>query len=259
MKSTERHKLKENEFARSVARARAVMDTRGSDITRLIVAIVVIAAVVVGYSWWRQSRNAQASAALAQGLAIYEAPVVPITAPAPGSPMPVQQPGTYTTERAKLEAALPKLMEAADRYPNADAGVAARYYAASTLAALGRHAEAEQRFQEVVDKAGSKIYGRTARLGLADAQVAQGKYDNAITILKELSTDANSMVPTDGVLMALGRACARAGRAEEAARAFTRVVDEFPNSVYVQDARRELEEARKGPAATAAAAPAKLP
>ena len=259
MKSAERHKLKENEFARTVARARGVIDTRGSDITRLVVAVVVIAAVVVGYSWWRQSRNAVASAALAQGLAIYEAPVMPVAAPAPGSPMPVQQPGTYPTEQAKLEAALPKLMEAAAKYPSADAGVAARYYAASTLASLGRHAEAEQRYQEVIDKAGSKIYGRTARLGLAEAQVAQAKYDSAIAILKELSTDANSQVPTDGVLMALGRACVRAGRMEEAARAFTRVVDEFPTSVYAQDARREAEEARKGPAATATAAPAKQP
>ncbi len=31
MKSTERHKLKENEFAHTVARAREVIDTRGRD------------------------------------------------------------------------------------------------------------------------------------------------------------------------------------------------------------------------------------
>ncbi|HJR59664.1 MAG TPA: tetratricopeptide repeat protein [Vicinamibacterales bacterium] len=245
MKSTERHKLKENEFARSVSAARDMLTSRQRDIGRLAIAVAVVVALVGGYTLWRQSRNAKADAALAAGLALFEAPVVPVAAPAPGSPLPVQQPGTFATERAKLEAALPKLMEAAEAYPNTDGGIAARYYAASALAALGRFPEAEQRYQEVVDKAGSRIYGKTGRLGLADAQAAQGKYDNAITIYRELSTDANSQVPVDGVLMALGRTYLRAGRADEAARAFSRIVDEFPQSVYAADARREREEARK--------------
>ena len=245
MKSTERHKLKENELARSVAAARDMLSTRGQDITRIIIAAAVILAVIVGYTWWRQSRNGKAEAALAAGLSVFEAPVVPVAAPAPGSPLPVQQPGTFQTEQARNEAALPKLMAAADAYPNADAGIAARYYAASALAALGRFAEAEQRFKEVADKAGNKIYGRTARLGLADAQAAQGKYDSAITIYRELSTDTNSQMPIDGVLMALGRTYLRAGRTEEATRAFSRIIDEFPQSVYAADARREREEARK--------------
>jgi TolA-binding protein len=245
MKSTERHKLKENEFARSVAAARDVFSTRQQDIGRVAIAVAVVVALVGGYTLWRQSRNAKADAALAAGLALFEAPVVPVAAPAPGSPLPVQQPGTFPTEKAKLEAALPKLLEAAEAFPNTDGGIAARYYAASALAALGRFAEAEQRYQEVVDKGGRRIYARTGRLGLADAQAAQGKYDGAITIYRELSTDTNSQIPVDGVLMALGRTYLRAGRADEAARAFSRIVDEFPQSVYAADARREREEARK--------------
>ena len=117
-------------------------------------------------------------------------------------------------------------------------------YAAAVLSALGRYAEAEQRYQEVVDKAGSKIYGRTARLGIAEVQVAQGKYDTAITIYREMSTGTNAQLPADGVLMALGRAYVKAGRKDEAERAFTRVVDEFPQSAYSGDAKRELEDVR---------------
>ncbi len=69
--------------------------------------------------------------------------------PRPGSPAPLPQPGTFQTEKEKLEAALPKFLEAANKYPNSDAGIAARYHAAAMLAALGRYAEAEQRFKEV--------------------------------------------------------------------------------------------------------------
>ena len=246
MKSKERHKLKENEFARTVAQARGLVQTRGGDFASLGVILVLAILLAGGYGWWRQSRNGKANTLLAAALSVEEAPVIAPTAPAPGSPIPVQQPGTYPNEQAKLEAALPPLMKAADAYPSTDAGVAARYHAAGVLASLGRYAEAEQRYQEVVDKAGGRVYGRTAKLGLADVQVLQGKYDNAIKIYQEATTDPKSQLPLDGVLMQLGRAYMKAGKKNEAAHAFTRVVEEFPQSVYAADARKEMEEAKKG-------------
>jgi TolA-binding protein len=245
MKSIERHKLKENEFARSVAQARALMGERGRDVTRLLLALVAVVAIIGAFFWWRSSRDARANDLLASALATYEMPVIPPAPPAPGSPPPVPQPGTFQSEQERLEASLPKFLEAANANPGSDAGITARYHAASILAAVGKHAEAEQRYKEVIDQAGSGIYGRTARLGMAASQVAQGKYDSAIALYTEISRDPGSTLPLDSVLMQLGRAYARAGKKEEAVRAFTRVVDEFPQSSYVADARREIEEAKK--------------
>jgi TolA-binding protein len=245
MKSVERHRLKQNEFARTVAQAREVASTRQRDIVAVVTAAVVLLAAVGGYAWWRQSRNARANTALAAALATYEAPVVPPAAPAPGSPAPLPQPGTFQTEKEKLDAALPKFVDAATKYPNSDAGIAARYHAAAVLTSMGRFSEAEEQFKQVADKAGNSIYGRTARMGMAEAQLAQGKYDPAIAIYTELSRDTTSPIPVDSVLIHLGRAYVRAGKKEEAVRAFNRIVEEFPQSVYVTDARRELEEARK--------------
>ena len=74
----------------------------------------------------------------------------------------------------------------------------------------------------------------------------RGSSTSAIAIYKDLAASAKDQIPADGVLMALGRASVRAGKKDEAARAFQRVIDEFPNSVYASDARREIEEARKG-------------
>jgi len=222
------------------------MQTSGQDVAKIVTVVVVAILLAGGYAWWRQSRNASANTLLASGLSVEEAPVIAPTEPAPGSPIPVQQAGTYATEQAKNEAALPALMKAADAYPNTDAGITARYHAAGTLAALGRYAEAEQRYQEVVDKAPNRLYGRMARLGLADVQVLQGKYDSAIKIYQDATTDSNSQLPLDGVLMQLGRAYLKAGKKNEAAHAFTRVVEEFPQSAYASDARREMEEAKKG-------------
>jgi TolA-binding protein len=245
MKSTERHRLKENEFARTVARAREIMATRSADVAKVVVALVVLAAVVGGYARWRSSRQAKANELLASALATYEMPVVPPQPPAPGSPPPVPQPGTFQSQQERLDASLPKFMEAATAHPDSKAGITARFHAASVLAALGKPAEAEARYKEVVDKAGDSIYARTARLGMAEAQVAQGKYDEAIAVYTEVSRDAGSTLPLDSVLMHLGRAYARAGKKDDAVRSFTRVVDEFPQSPYAADARRELEDVKK--------------
>ena len=132
MKSQERHKLKENEFARTVVHARDVLATRQRDITWAVAVVVALLAIVGGYTWWRQSTAGRGTELLASALAVYEAPVVPLAAPTPGGAPPVQQPGTYLTEQSKLEAALPKFIEAADRYPSTNAGIAARYHAAAT-------------------------------------------------------------------------------------------------------------------------------
>lgn len=244
MKSIERQKLKQNEFARTVAHAREALQARQSQVAKIVAAVAVILALAAGYSWWRSARAEQANELLATALAAYEKPVVPPQPPAPGSPPPVPQPGTYQSEQERLEASLPMFLEAATSFPDSRAGLTARFHAAAIQAALGRHAEAEANYRQVVDKADG-IYARTARLGLAEAQVAQQKYDEAIAVYTELTRDSTTTLPLDGILMRLGRAYERAGKTDDAVRSFTRIVDEFPQSPYAADARREIEEARK--------------
>ena len=111
MKSIERHKLKENEFARTVAHTREVLEAQKRTITMALTALVVVLAGIGGYVWWRQARDSGANEMLASAIAVYDAPVVPITAPAPGSPAPLPQAGTFTTEHenTSFDAALTTL------------------------------------------------------------------------------------------------------------------------------------------------------
>ena len=246
MKSTERHKLKENEFAYTVARTRDMVQQRQREITMAGSIIVAAVVLVGGFFMYRSTRNDKANTLLAGALAVAEAQVVMPPPPAPGSPPPVQPPGTFRTEKDRLDAAVPRLQQAADAYPNTEAGITARYRLAAALAELGRYAEAEQRFTEVVQKTSQKdIYHDTARLGLGEAQLAQGKGDAAIATFRDLSSDTNSKLPVDGVLMQLGRAALTAGKKDEATRAFTRVVDEFPQSMYLTDAKDKLAQMKK--------------
>jgi TolA-binding protein len=245
MKRIERHKLKENDFAETVARARDLLVERQQTVTVTVVAIVAVVVILGAFMAWRTSRKNHATESLAQALAVAEAPVVTPPPPAPGSPPPVQQPGTFRTEQARAEAALPMLMKTADSYPSTDAGVTARFRAAATLADLGRFPEAEQRYREVIDKAGrSSIYAKTAKLGLADTLAAEKKYDEAISTLKELTTDSNLQLPLDGVLMQLARTAAQGGKTDEATRAYNRIINEFPQSLYAAEAKQKVAELR---------------
>ena len=154
----------------------------------------------------------------------------------------VQPPGTYPTIEAKMSAALPKLLEAADAYPRSQSGITARYRAAAALATLGRHDEAAEQYRQVINADGTGIYGRMGTLGLADVQIARGVYDEAIALLEQSSgAGAEADLPVDGVLMRLGHAYDLADRSGDARAAFQRVMDEFPASLYIATAERELQ------------------
>lgn len=246
MKRSERHRLKENEVALSVARAREQFEEHKRSIltTAIIVAILVIG--VGGFLWRRHYVDTQSRALLVDAMSVEQAQVVPPTPPpAPGQPAtaantpPPPPPGSFPTEEAKLAAALPKFTAAADAYPSSPAGIAARYHAAACLVGLGRTKEAIDQYKQVVERAGSGIYGDMGRLGLAEAEMQAQQYDAAINDYRELATRTN--LPTDAILMQMGRAYAAAGRKPQAQQTFQRILDEFPQSAYAQTAKRELD------------------
>jgi TolA-binding protein len=150
--------------------------------------------------------------------------------------------GTFATEESKLNAALPKLKAAADAYPDSNAGITARYHLAGALAALGKHQEAIQAFDDVAKRAGStSLYGRMARLGKADTQARSGQLDAAIATWKDMSSANTTDVPVDAILMQLARAYVQKGNKEDARKTFTQIVDQHPDSPYSAEAKTELE------------------
>ena len=74
MKSTERHKIKENEFAHTVARTRDILNQRPKETAMLAAAALAVALVVGGFFAWRASQDAKATTLLASALAVAEAP-----------------------------------------------------------------------------------------------------------------------------------------------------------------------------------------
>jgi TolA-binding protein len=240
MKRTERHHLKENELAHLTQAAREALAERRSQTITIAVVAAVVAALALGYGIWRGRTQGRAGVMLAEALAVEDARVGP--PPAPGTPSTGL---TFPTEREKREAMLAKLQAAADAYPATDEGVFARYRIGATYMALDKPAEAATAYQQVIDRSPSSLYGQMAKMGLAEAQARSGQYDSAIQTYSELSQQKDGPLPVDGVLMQLGRTYLQAGKTAEAQQTFTRLVDEFPDSPFSGDARRQLETLKK--------------
>ena len=90
----------------------------------------------------------------------------------------------------------------------------------------------------MVDKAGTKdFYGRMAQLGLVETLVQAKQYDQAIAKAQTLANTTDDALPRDAMLMELGRAYAAAGKKTEAKQTFDKVVTEFPDSAFADEAK----------------------
>ena len=240
MNKAERDHLKHNETADALVAASSFMSRHGRTVALSAVALLLVIGSAFGYRAFTARTEERAQAQLAAAVEIMNAPVAP--APAPGAAPAPPVAGTYATEAARADAALSKLLSTADTFGRTEAGLRARYYAASLYAGSNRTQEAATAYQQVRDQAGaSTLLGRMAALGLASMQVRQKQFDPAITMLQELSQRRDGPIPVDAVLVQLAEAYQAAGRAAEASQTLQRVIDEFPQSPYAADARQRVE------------------
>ena len=153
MKRSERHHLKDNPLATFVSELTETdwVNTRSVTGAALVVGALVIAGAVFG---WQQYRSSQASALLATAMAIVDAPVISQDATGETAEGGLPATAEFPSVAAKLETAVPRLLEAADAYPSLSPGIAARYQAAAALGTLGRSDEADAQYQRVIELAG---------------------------------------------------------------------------------------------------------
>jgi len=237
MKASERHHLKQNEFATVAYRVAAAATANRDRMIGIAVAVVVVLGAVGGYVYWRNSVANEAGSRLGQALAVAQAQIIPAST-LPGA---TQAAGTYPTGEARSEAPLEASRAGVAEFPGTEPAAAAEYHAANTLVTMGRYDEADTAYQAVIG-AGDALYAPMSRLGRAEAASLQGRYDEAVAILTELSGNRDGVLPVDGVLMRLAEIHLKAGQKTEARAVFQRVADEFPESPYSAAARQQIAE-----------------
>ena len=87
-------------------------------------------------------------------------------------------------------------------------------------------------------RAAASFYGRMARLGVVEANAQAKQYDQAISAAQALvNNTADEAIPRDALLMELGRVQAAAGKKAEAKQTLDKVIAEFPESPYIDEAK----------------------
>jgi len=235
MKTSERHHLKTNDFAVWLGKTADALAQHRNAIMWVLVLVVAGTVAVAGYYGWQRRGESRAAVALAEAMAVEATPIVPgeSTAVTPET-------ATFGSEEEKRSAVIARLLTVADSFAGTEAARTARYEAASRLADAGRLEDAEAQFLAVSTE-GPGIYGRMATLGLAEVRLRRGEHDAAIATYHSLVSSSGDELPLDALLVQLARAYLAAGQPSDARQAFARVVDEFPESLYAADARREME------------------
>ncbi len=236
MKKELRDEMKQDEFASGLEQMVAWVAAHRDELRiGAGVAIVLLAAAgAVGYFQGQRAR--EADRAFREALSTYEAPVA--SELAPGADRPSGQVFATADEKYKTAAAA---FEGVDRrFGSSKVGLRARYYAALSRLELGQHAEAEKALKEIQAQGGG-LEPELARLALADLFRRSGQVDKAVEAYRGLATNPSANVPRDFALLSAAQTLEDAKRWAEARAAYRQVVEDFPASVYAQEARARVE------------------
>lgn len=188
MRSSERHHLKEDQFAAATMdKLSWAVDHRTAFLYGSIV-IVVLLALLIGGFYYQQSREQKASVLLGDALLTYAAPLRPAGSPeVPGQP-------SFTSAAERAKAASVKLSAVVQQYRRTDSGTNAQYFLGLAAEDVGDNAKAEDDFKKVVSSR-NKDVAALAKSALAALYHDTGRDQQAIEIYKSLIEKPTNSVP----------------------------------------------------------------
>ena len=198
-----------------------------------VLALIIVASAYLGWKFYSDRQTAQAQTALDDAMKIFNAPIA-----VPGQPA---LPGdlTYTDPMQRSQEAEVKLAAVASRFPNTNPGKLARYYSALCLMDLDRLNQASEELNRL-DAGSDKELSALAQYQKARIAERNGKPDEAVKILRALSTSGSVLVPKSLVLLELAQTL-RDSNPKEAISLLEQIKKDFPNTAVADEADRDLE------------------
>jgi tetratricopeptide (TPR) repeat protein len=226
-KKITRKQLKRNDLAETMGATVNYVSHHRRGVTEGLVAAGVLAALVAGFFLFRAYRENQAGRELSAGLAALDVPLA-------GQPAATAAPKTFPDAAARDKEAEDHLKRAAG-HPGTAAGQAANLI----LASRGKTPNPADAFSRAA-RDGKAEVAAAAELDAARLLASQGKKSEAIDRLKRAIESPSSPAPKDALLFALGEIYEESGSASDARATFQRLVTDYPNSPYRNDARQKI-------------------
>jgi hypothetical protein len=203
-----------------------------------VAAIVAILAIVgaagyLGWAFYSDRQNTQASAALEDAMKTFNAHIPSSTQP------PVAGEPSFSSEAERAQAASTKFSGVADKYPRTNPGRLARYYSALCLEDLEKHNQALEELKKL-HASGDKELSAMAQYQTALINARSGNTADAIKQFRALSDHSSVFVPRPLVLLELA-GLLRQSNPQEAATVYQQIKKEFPNTTVSEEADRGLD------------------
>jgi predicted negative regulator of RcsB-dependent stress response len=198
----------------------------------VVTAALVVALAVFGWNSYAKRQTAKASAALDDGLKIFQARIR-----APGDPVdPVDV--SYLDEKNKFTDADKKFLAVAGEYGRTKPGQMARYYAALSEGQLKQYGQAERNLSEVITSGDVNLAG-LAKFQLAEVYLQENKGSQAVDLYKQLSDKPSVFVPKPMAMLALADYYRKTDPAQ-ATKLYNQVKQEYPDAAAEADQGLEL-------------------
>jgi predicted negative regulator of RcsB-dependent stress response len=214
-----RHELKEtDEFTTSIQNFSEIAYARKKEILAGAIAVVVLILVVVGWRVYAANRNASAESQLSQAISVFSD-------------------ANIKSEKERYEKALVQAQKTHDTYGSLPAGMIAQYYMAMCQEGLGDTAKATDNLQQVIRNGDSSVSG-VAKFALAGIYKKHGDTQKAIDLYKELYDKGG--YSKSAAVFELARLSETNNKTDEAKAYYQKIVSEFPESPFRQEADTAL-------------------
>lgn len=195
-----------------------------------VIAAVIVVALLFAQS---QRRERQADEALAGALRVYQAAIDPVAANPDDPTTP-----TFPDSQSRAQAASGLLQTVRDEFGRSDAAGVATAYLGQIAVENGDAEQARALWEDFIGKSGDHMLAAEVQVNLMSLDRAEGKGDELVTRLRAMLSGPDEGLPHDLLWYQLALTLDSLGREGEATEAYSRIVEEFPQSAYAATARQ---------------------
>ena len=210
-----RHELKEtDEITSKIKSLTAAVYARKTEVITGAAVLLVIVLGIIGWNLYSANRNANAQSQLAQAIHIFNDPAI-------------------KSDKERFERTLAEAQKTRDAYGSLQAGTIALYYIAVCQDGLGDTAKATESFQQVIASGDASIAG-VAKFALAGTYRKHGDAQKATDIYKQLYETGG--YSKSAAVLELAKLSESSNKMDEAKTYYQKIVSEFPDSPFRQEA-----------------------
>lgn len=195
MNKVTRRELKQDRFALEVEHSVEYVSGHRGQFVKWGGVGLAAALLVFGVIWYRSYQHQARSELLSVAIQDQNATVGP-----PQS----EYATTYPSQADKDKAVADAFSAVVSKYPGSDEAMIAEFYLASQAGEKGDLAQAQKRFQTVVDS-GPKDYASLAKLALAQILQSQGKSADGEKLVRSVIENPTTLVSKEQATIALAR------------------------------------------------------